>query len=67
MDRRKGVYLTEDERAAMDVVEEAHDLRTSVTAASDGIDQAILESLLMKGVLQSPDGVRFAVIRDDFR
>ena len=51
----------------MDSVIEAHELGTSVTATSSGIDRAAtLESLLARGVLKSPDGVRFAVVQEDF-
>jgi hypothetical protein len=66
MGRRKDVYLTDDEADAMDIVMEAYEASSSVTATSSGIDQAILESLLVKGPLQSPDGVQFAVILADF-
>jgi hypothetical protein len=61
------VYLNEAEATAMDAVIEAHELGTSVTAASNGIDQATLESLLAKGVLKSLDGVSFAVVQEDLR
>jgi hypothetical protein len=49
----KAVCLNGAEATAMDFVIGAHELGTSLTAASSG-DQATLESLLAKWVLKSP-------------
>lgn len=64
---RKAVYLNEDEAAAMDAVMQAHEFRTSVTAASSGIGQGTLESLLAKGRIAVPGPRPVRRFRDDLR
>lgn len=58
-------HLSPDEAEAIDLLTTAHESHTYLTAASSGVEQATLESLLAKGGVRSTDGVRFALTSDD--
>ena len=62
---RPRVYLTEDEAEAMDLLLQAHESGTPLTAASSGVDRTTLEGLLAKGAVESVDRVHFALTSHD--